>query len=44
MINQCLTEKETNLGVHVIDVHKELSKTRHTSLVVRIFEGFLGAL
>jgi len=28
----------------VFDVHKELSKTGHTLLVIRLFENFLGAL
>ena len=35
---------ETSLRVQVIDVHKEFTKTGHTSLVIRLFEDFLGAL
>ncbi len=35
---------ETSLRVQVIDVHKEFTKTGHTSLVIRFFESFLGIL
>jgi len=35
---------ESQFRVQVIDVHKEFSKTKYTSLVMKLFEDFLGAL
>ena len=37
-------EIETHLRIQVIDVHKELTKTKYTLLVMWIFANFLGAL
>lgn len=35
---------ESQFRAQVIDVHKEFAKTKYTSLVIKLFEGFLGAL
>jgi len=35
---------ESRMIVQVIDVHKEFTKTEYTSLVMRLFENFLGIL
>ena len=35
---------ESLIKVHVLDMAKEFTKTEYTSLVIRVFEDFLGIL